>query len=77
MKKFETGNIRNVALVGHGSSGKTSLGEAMLFTAGVTSRLGKVNDGTSVFDFEPEEKSHKLSISTSAGLTCLNTSTIS
>ncbi len=66
MKKFETGSIRNVALVGHGSSGKTSLGEAMLFTAGVTSRLGKVNDGTSVFDFEPEEKSHKLSISTSA-----------
>jgi elongation factor G len=65
MKKFEVGNIRNVALVGHGGVGKTSLGEALLFTAGVTTRLGKVDDGTSVLDFEPEEKSHKLSISTS------------
>jgi elongation factor G len=65
MKKYEVGSIRNVGLVGHGSVGKTSLGEALLFTAGVTSRLGRVDEGTSLFDFEPEEKGHRLTISTS------------
>ncbi len=49
-------SIRNVALVGHGHCGKTSLGEAMLFTKGVSSRLGNTVDGTSVFDYEPEEQ---------------------
>ncbi len=64
MKRYEVDRIRNVALIGHGGCGKTSLGEAMLYTAGVTTRLGRVDDGTSVFDFEPEEKGHNLSIST-------------
>lgn len=54
--------IRNVALFGHGKSGKTSLAEAMLFTAGKTKRLGKVDDGSSVLDFEPEEINRHLSI---------------
>lgn len=57
--------IRNVALFGHGKSGKTSLAEAMLFTAGKTNRLGKVDDGSSVMDYEPEEIQRKLSISSS------------
>lgn len=56
--------LRNVGILGHGSSGKTSLGEAMLFAAGVTPRIGRVEDGTSVFDFEPEEIRRKISIST-------------
>ena len=64
MKRYEVENIRNVALIGHGGSGKTSLGEAMLFVAGASKRLGKVDDDTSVLNFEPEEKSHKLTIST-------------
>jgi elongation factor G len=57
--------VRNVALFGHGKCGKTSLAEALLFTAGKTSRLGKVDDGSSVFDYEPEEINRHLSISSS------------
>jgi elongation factor G len=57
--------VRNVALFGHGKSGKTSLAEALLFTAGKTTRLGKVDDGSSVMDFEPEEISHHMTISSS------------
>lgn len=65
MKRFETDKIRNVALIGHGGGGKTSLAEAMIFVAGATNRLGKVDDETSLMNFEPEEKSHKLTFSTS------------
>lgn len=64
MKKYEVKNIRNVCLVGHGGSGKTSVGEAMLFNAGTTTRLGSVLDETSTFDFEPEEIKRQGSIST-------------
>ena len=56
--------INGVGIVGQGGSGKTSLGEAMLFAAGATQRLGKVMDGTSVLDHEPEEIKHQISIST-------------
>ena len=56
--------IRNIGLVAHSGAGKTSLGEALLFTAKATDRLGRVDDGTSVLDFEPEEVKRNLTIST-------------
>ncbi|MCL2340396.1 MAG: elongation factor G [Proteobacteria bacterium] len=55
-------HIRNVVFLGHGNSGKTSLAEALLFTAGSLKRLGKVDDGSSSMDFEPEEIKRKISI---------------
>lgn len=64
MAAVELDKVRNVGLLGQGGSGKTSLGEAMLFAAGVTSRLGRVQDGTSVLDYDPEEIKHLASIST-------------
>ncbi|MBI5847365.1 MAG: elongation factor G [Nitrospirae bacterium] len=62
MANFEVGNIRNVALIAHSGAGKTSLAEAMLFSSGMTDRLGNVQDGTTVTDFEPEEIERKISI---------------
>ena len=64
MAVTELDKLRNVGILGHGGSGKTSVGEAMLFAAGATQRLGKVQDGTSVLDHEPEEIKHRVSIST-------------
>ena len=64
MAAAEVDKLRNVGILGQGGSGKTSLGEAMLFAAGATQRLGRVQDGTSAFDFEPEEIKHQVSIST-------------
>lgn len=57
--------IRNVALFGHGKSGKTSLAEALLFTAGKINRLGKVDDGSAVMSYDPEEIQRKLTITSS------------
>jgi elongation factor G len=65
MKEYGTEAIRNVALVGHSGSGKTTLTEALLLNTGVTNRLGKVEDSTTVSDFEDEERRRKISISTS------------
>lgn len=65
MKEYGTEFIRNVALVGHGGAGKTSLVEAFLFNTGVVNRLGKVEEGTTVSDFEDEEHRRKISITTS------------
>ncbi len=65
MKVYETKDIRNVGLVGHGHSGKTSLAAAMLYTSGATNRLGRADEGNSVTDFDEEEIQRKLTISTS------------
>jgi elongation factor G len=65
MGQYETKDIRNVAFVGHGASGKTSLVEGILFKAGATKRLGSVDDGTSISDFDPEEKERKTTIDSS------------
>jgi elongation factor G len=65
VKIYEGENIRNIALVGHGDTGKTQLVSALLFTAGMVNRLGKVDDGTSVTDYDEEEIQRKFSISVS------------
>jgi elongation factor G len=63
MKEYSTDQIRNVVLLGHGGTGKTSLAEAALFLSGGASRLGKVDDGTTTSDFDPDEVKRKISLS--------------
>lgn len=63
MKKYEPGAIRNVGIFSHGGEGKTSIVDAMLFLAGENTRLGSVDDGTSLMDYEPEEVERKITIS--------------
>ncbi|MDR2044471.1 MAG: elongation factor G [Clostridium sp.] len=65
MNVYTTEKIRNVVLLGHGGSGKTSLAEAMAYLSGLTSRMGKVTDGNTVSDYSKEEQKRKFSISTS------------
>ncbi len=65
MAKYRTEQIRNVAILGHGGSGKTTLTEALLYKMGATSRMGRVDDGTTVSDWDAEEHRRKISINLS------------
>jgi elongation factor G len=65
VKVYEGANIRNVAVIGHGHAGKTSLVSAMLFTSGATQRLGRVDDGSATTDYDEEEIARKMSIGAS------------
>jgi elongation factor G len=65
VKVYEGANIRNVAIVGHGHAGKTSLVSAMLYAAGATQRLGRVDDGSTITDYDDEEIARKMSVSAS------------
>jgi elongation factor G len=65
MESYTTELLRNVALIGHSSSGKTTLAEAMLYDTGATSRRGRVEDGTTVADWDDEAIRRKISVSAS------------
>ena len=64
MKSYKSEALRNISLLAHGSAGKTSLTEAMLFATGVINRLGKVEEGTTVADFDDEEIQRRISLGT-------------
>ncbi|MDD5886637.1 MAG: elongation factor G [Oscillospiraceae bacterium] len=65
MKTFQSNNIRNIAVAGHANRGKTTLCEAMLYTAGASSRFGSVDEGTTVMDYDPEERKRHVSLKSS------------
>ena len=65
MKEYDTGAIRNIVFIGHGGSGKTSLSEILLYTAGEINRIGKISEGNTVSDSTPNEIEKQISISTS------------
>jgi elongation factor G len=65
MPKYGLDNIRNIVLLSHGGAGKTSISEAMLFNAGAISRLGRVDDGSTTSDYDPDEMKRKISINLS------------
>lgn len=68
MKQYKTNNLRNIGIIGHGGAGKTTLTEALLYHTKAIDRFGKVEEGTTLSDFDVEEKRRKNSISTSVAL---------
>lgn len=66
MKEFVAESIRNIAFIGHGGSGKTSICELLLYTAGETNRIGKIEEGNTISDFTPNEIERQISISSTA-----------
>ena len=76
MKNYNFESLRNVGLIGHGATGKTSLAEALLYYTGTTDRLGKNEDGTTVMDYEAEEKKRGISLSTSVACVEFNNTKI-
>ncbi len=66
MAKYESKQLRNLAVIGHGGTGKTSLCESLLYVSGKNERLGRVDDGSSTMDYEPEEQKKHVSISSAA-----------
>ena len=62
MDVYTTDRIRNVVLLGHGGCGKTSLAEAMAYLSGITSRMGKTDDGNTISDYQKEEQKRHISI---------------
>ncbi|HIE80202.1 MAG TPA: GTP-binding protein, partial [Nitrospinaceae bacterium] len=72
MKQYKLQDIRNIGLVGHGGSGKTSLAEAILYFSGVSDRLGKVGDVSSIMDYDPDEIKHGYSIDASVAFCEVN-----
>lgn len=70
MKEYKAENVRNIGIIGHGGTGKTSLAEAILYSSKEVDRLGRTDDGTSTLDYDPEERKRRISIS-SAVANCL------